>query len=176
LTGSQVSLVQALWSSQLRGVPVQVPAWQVSAPLQALPSLQVVPLGTGVCWQPWTGSQVSAVQGLPSSQLRGGPDVQVPAWQVSAPWQTLPSLQVVPLVTGVCWQPWTGSQVSVVQGLPSSHCPPGPTLPFAHGQSTLPARQHDRHECRSPRHVLIAEAKPWCARCLQAFRKNGTGI
>ena len=40
--------MQTLESLQLSAVPaVQVPAWQVSAPLQALPSAQAVPLVLG---------------------------------------------------------------------------------------------------------------------------------
>jgi len=47
--GSQVSVVHTLLSLQLSGVPVvQVPVWQVSAPLQTLLSAHEVPLVTGV--------------------------------------------------------------------------------------------------------------------------------
>jgi len=49
--------------------------------VQALPSLQVVPSVTGLFWQPSVGLQVSVVQGLPSSQLRGAPPKQTPAEQ-----------------------------------------------------------------------------------------------
>jgi hypothetical protein len=45
----QASVVHALLSSQLSGVPgVHTPAWQVSRPLQAFPSEHDAPLGTGV--------------------------------------------------------------------------------------------------------------------------------
>ncbi|PYQ01843.1 MAG: hypothetical protein DMF82_18115 [Acidobacteria bacterium] len=49
--------------------PVQVPLWQVSAPLQALPSEQEVPSATLLCAhsKPVELSHVSVVQGLPSS-------------------------------------------------------------------------------------------------------------
>jgi len=41
--------------------PVQVPAWQLSACVQALPSLQAVPLGLlGLEQAPLAGSQVPA--------------------------------------------------------------------------------------------------------------------
>lgn len=44
LAGSHESSVQRLASAQLRGAPAaQAPAWQVSAPLHALPSPQEVP-------------------------------------------------------------------------------------------------------------------------------------
>src|SRR6266850_2210681 len=53
VAGAQASAVQGLLSLQLRGVPgAQAPARQVSAPLQASPSEQEVPSGTGVWMQP----------------------------------------------------------------------------------------------------------------------------
>jgi hypothetical protein len=121
--GSQASVVQGLPSSTVRGVPGwQVPLkLQVSAPLQTLPSEQLVPAATLVWVTPFTGSQASVVQGLPSSTVRGVPGWQVPLeLQVSVPLQTLPSEQLVPVVTFVCVTPVVGSQASVVQGLPSS--------------------------------------------------------
>jgi hypothetical protein len=101
-TGSQLSVVHTLLSSQLIGVPAEhTPLWQVSSPLQTLPSGHAVPLSTGVFTQPVTGSQLSLVQTLPSLQLMGVPTVQTPAWQVSSPLQTLPSVHDDPLGTGV---------------------------------------------------------------------------
>src|SRR5262249_13900745 len=100
--GSQASSVHGLPSLQASGVPAaQVPAWQVSAPLQALPSLHDVPSATAACWQPASGSQWSEVHGLPSSHLGALPGAQVPARQVSAPLQASPSLHDVPSATGV---------------------------------------------------------------------------
>jgi hypothetical protein len=79
LTPLHTSLVQALPSSQLSIVPaVQLPLWQVSLPLQALPSLHELPFATGSCWQLSSGSQVSTVHTLPSSQLGGEPVVHTP--------------------------------------------------------------------------------------------------
>jgi hypothetical protein len=62
------SIVQTLPSSQFGGAPpTHVPFEQVSLPLQALPSLQLVPTGTGVCTgAPVVKSHESAVQALPS--------------------------------------------------------------------------------------------------------------
>src|SRR2546426_941564 len=115
-----MSVVHALPSSQLSAVPAEhAPAWHVSAPLHTLPSLHEVPFATGECWQPCTGSQVSVVQGLPSLQLGSVPGVQTPAWHVSVPLHAFPSLHEAPFATAKCWQPATGSHVSVVQGLPS---------------------------------------------------------
>jgi hypothetical protein len=45
---------------------------------------------------------VSVVQGLLSLQLSAVPLVQMPAWQVSAPLHTFPSLHDKPFVTAVC--------------------------------------------------------------------------
>src|SRR5262244_2190081 len=120
--GSQVAVVHTFPSSQLMGVPgVHTPVWQVSAPLHGFPSEQLVLLGTFVCTQaPLDMLQLSLVHGFPSLQLMGVPGVQTPAWQVSAALQGLPSEQLVPLATAVWRQPSTGSQVSVVHGLPSS--------------------------------------------------------
>jgi hypothetical protein len=112
--------VQASPSSQLSGAPgAQTPLWQLSAPLQTLPSAHDVPFSTGVLVQPNTGSQESVVQTFASLQLMGVPAVHVPAWQVSLPLQTLPSRQAVPFSTGVFAQPVTGAQESVVQTLES---------------------------------------------------------
>src|SRR2546427_613246 len=118
VAGSQLSVVQALLSLQPRGVPpVHTPAWQVSTPLQRSPSGQGVPFASAVCRQPATGSHVSVVQGLASAQLRAVPGVQAPAWQVSTPLHTFPSLHDVPFATARLRQPATGSQLSVVHGL-----------------------------------------------------------
>src|SRR5262249_28469438 len=103
VAGTHESVVQVLLSSQLGAVPaVQTPATQVSAPLHRVPSLHAVPVVTAVLRQPSTGSQESAVHGLPSSQSGAVPTVHAPAWQVSSPLQALPSLQAVPLATAGC--------------------------------------------------------------------------
>ena len=84
--------------------------------VQKSPSSQARPSGTGLATQPVAGSQLSAVQSLPSSQVGGsvptqipdtqksrvvqasassqtgaGPGMQLPASQVSAPLQKSPS-------------------------------------------------------------------------------------
>jgi hypothetical protein len=101
---------------QVIGVPdAQAPLWQVSAPLQAFPSEQLVPFATAACvhWPPVP--QVSAVQGLPSSQLT--PDVvQVPAWQVPGP-HRLGDVHVVPSATFVNAQPVLASHEPTRHGL-----------------------------------------------------------
>jgi hypothetical protein len=101
-TGSQTSFVQGLPSSQLGGVPgAQTPAWQVSIPLQTVPSSHDVPFGTAACWQPVVVLHVSVVHGLPSSQLGGVPAVHTVPEHVSSPLHALPSEHGVPFTTAV---------------------------------------------------------------------------
>jgi hypothetical protein len=120
VTALQVSFVQTFESLQLSAVPpVQEPLWQVSSPLQTLLSVHVEPFGRGVLAQPVSALQLSVVQTLLSLQLSGEPAVQVPAWQVSSPLQTVPSAHGLPLATGFVKHPMIGSQLSVVQTLPS---------------------------------------------------------
>ena len=116
-------------SLQLSDVPaVHVPPWQVSAPLQTLPSRHDVPLRTAVLVQPVVALQVSVVHTLLSLQLSAVPAVQVPAWQVSAPLHTVPSRHEVPLATAVFEQPNTGSQASVVHTFESLQLSAAPAV------------------------------------------------
>ncbi len=88
--------------------PVQTPLLQMVPVVQNWPSSQAAPFnGIGSFTHPLAGLQLSAVQKLPSLQLRAGPAVQLPARQLSAVVQAFPSLQAVPSSTGI------GSQVSV---------------------------------------------------------------
>src|SRR5688572_5952036 len=92
------------------------------------------------------GLQLSLVQGLPSSHEGGAPLEQLPFWQVAVPLQTLPSSQAVPLATLAWAQPLAGLQLSLVQGLLSSHevGVPGTQLPawqVAVPLQTLPSSQ-----------------------------------
>src|SRR5206468_2387339 len=89
------------WSAavQMTGfAPVQVPAWQVSVCVQALPSLQVLPFALfGFEHVPVAGLHVPASwHWSPAEQTTGLAPVQTPAWQVSVCVQALPSLQVLP--------------------------------------------------------------------------------
>ncbi len=91
------------WSSavQVTVFPLaHVPAWQVSVCVQALLSLQVVPLGfNGFEHAPVAGLQVPEAWHWSSAvQVTGIALVQVPAWQVSVCVQALPSLQAVPVM------------------------------------------------------------------------------
>jgi hypothetical protein len=150
LMALQESVVHASLSLQLSGVPaVQVPLWQVSAPLQTLPSVHDVPFVTFVFTQPVDVLQVSVVQAFESLQLSGVPLVQVPLWQVSAPLQTLPSLHDAPFATGVCTQPVLGLHVSMVQTFESLQL------------SGVPAVQVPLWQVSVPLHtVLSAHAVP----------------
>jgi hypothetical protein len=100
--------VPAVWQvagdPQLTGFdPVQVPLWHVSVRVQALPSLQLVPLLALVAAEqvPVDGLQVPATLQVPAVQVTGFDPVQVPPWQVSVCVHMLPSLQIVPLVAFV---------------------------------------------------------------------------
>jgi hypothetical protein len=79
VAGLQPSVVQGLPSLHVSGVPaLQAPLWQVSAPLQRLPSGHAVPLVTLVAVHPVEGLQPSVVHGLPSLHVRGVPAAQTP--------------------------------------------------------------------------------------------------
>src|SRR5438876_1181443 len=96
--GSQLSSVQTLPSSQFGGgPPTQLPFWQASSVVQALPSLQAVPLGfAGFEHLPVAGSQVPAVwHWSEAAQTTGLLPVQSPLSQVSVCVQALPSLHAV---------------------------------------------------------------------------------
>jgi hypothetical protein len=68
VAGLQPLVVQTLLSVQVSGVPaVQAPVWQVSVPLQRLPSAHAVPLAT-FAFEHCPALQVSVVQGLLSLQ------------------------------------------------------------------------------------------------------------
>src|SRR5437867_2210475 len=79
--------------------PTQAPAWQVSLCVQALASLQLVPLGlAGLLQTPDAGSQVPAVwHWLAAVHTTGLAPTKAPAWQVSLCVHALASLQLVPL-------------------------------------------------------------------------------
>ena len=78
----------------------------------------------GVCWHPFTGSQLSVVQQLPSSQFVGGPPWHDPPLQRSPVVQALLSLHG--FVFGACVHPLVGLHPSVVHTLPSSQFGAGP--------------------------------------------------
>src|SRR5436309_3528976 len=100
------------WSEavQTTGLPpVQSPLWQVSVCVQALPSLQAVPLVVvGLEDWPVAGLQVPATWHWSEA-------VQTPLWQVSAWVQASPSLQAVPSAfAGFEHVPVAGSQLPAV--------------------------------------------------------------
>jgi hypothetical protein len=119
----------------------QTPAWQVSTPLQALPSPQPVPSATGGFEHaPDAGSHVPALwQASEALHAMGAPDVQAPAWQVSFCVHALPSSQTVPFgaettahwpVAGshapAKWHASAGEHVATLAGLqtPAEHVSP----------------------------------------------------
>ncbi len=121
--GSQLSRVHGLPSLTTGGAPVWhwPAALQLSEPLQALPSEQLVPAASGVCTGPVEGLQESVVQGLPSLKTGAVPAAQLPlAVHASAPLQALPSVQEEPLGSATWRTPRLAWQLSVVHGFPSS--------------------------------------------------------
>ena len=121
--GSQLSSVQLLPSSQSLGTPTQVPASHVSRTVHGSALLQATPV-SGTCTQaPVVGSQLSAVQLLPSLHDLGVP-VHTPARQVSPVVHACWSSQAT-ASSGACTQaPVRPSQLSAVHGLPSSQLAP----------------------------------------------------
>src|SRR5262249_59822656 len=97
------------------------------------------PSRRGVCVQPSEGLQLSSVQGLPSSQLGGGPPAQLPALEVWLVVQALPSSHEEVLFE--CWHPLAGSHESSVQPLLSSQSGAGPPtqMPSAHRSDVVQA-------------------------------------
>ncbi len=122
LAGLQPSCVHGLVSPQLTAPPpVQVPATHVSFCVHAFPSLHAVPAVAGAWAHAWVfTSQESTVHGLPSLQSFPTVAWHCPLVQALADEQSLPSSQVVPLVTFACAQPLAGLHESVVQTLLSS--------------------------------------------------------
>src|SRR5437870_1936058 len=145
------------------GPPTQTPPAEVSAVVDALPSLHGRVFGAFT--QPVAGSRGSGVHAFAESQLGAGPPTQVPFAQVSAVVQALPSshgkvfggpthtpaAQVSPEVQGLpslqgrvftaFTQPVAGLQESVVHTLPSLQLGGGPPTqtPAAHVSAVVQA-------------------------------------
>ena len=123
VAAAQESTVQILPSSQgSAGPPTQLPPAHLSAVVQA--SLSSHASALLACWQPRVVSQESSVQTFESLHEIVVP-THVPLEQWSVPVQALLSLQGF-VSSFVDLQPRTGSQVSSVQALPSSHTVAGP--------------------------------------------------
>ena len=105
-------------------VPTQAEFLHKSPTVHASPSVQGSRLGAKM--QPDFGSQLSVVQGFPSSQVVTVPGKHRPPLQLSPTVQTLPSLQETPSLA-LDVQPLTVSQVSNVQGFLSSQTTGEPT-------------------------------------------------
>ena len=86
------SSVHGFPSSQLVGVPLQVPPAQVSPVVHALPSEQLPPFAGG-CAQP-PASHTSCVHGFPSPQSSAGPLTHPLPWHLSPTVQVSPSVQL----------------------------------------------------------------------------------
>src|SRR5687767_1721735 len=136
--------LHAVGAPHTTGVPVkQTPLLHASAPLQKLASAQEVPFGTPTCMQPQLGSHTSRVQGFRSSGHAAGSfdDTQSADLQVSEPLQTFVSEHGAPSGRVTLKQPVLGTQVSMVQALPSSHrsCTPALHRPPKHSSVPLQA-------------------------------------
>lgn len=141
LSAKHTSSVQALPSSQFaEPTVVQKPPWQLSPAVQALPSLQVAPLGNGVNLQsPVTASQPSVVHTRPSWQILPLP-LHLPPTHFSPVVHGLPSSQIAPSGAGACAQVPVPSQLSVVHGSLSSQPLTGPPhLPAVHASGLVHA-------------------------------------
>src|SRR5947199_14240 len=94
---------------------MQLSFWQVSVCVQALPSLQAVPLVlfVGAEHTPVAGLQGPGSWHWPTARTTGFAPTQLPFWQASVCVQALPSLQAVPLVlfVGAEHTPVAGLQV-----------------------------------------------------------------
>src|SRR5262245_55672216 len=118
-----MSSVQSMPSlGQTKGCPagMQPPnaGSQTSNPLQSIPSLQTMLFGT--CSQVPGSLQASAVQAIPSSQLKGGVFTQPSCGsQVSIPLQANPSSHSA-LLGAWLHCPVCGLQASTVHPMPSS--------------------------------------------------------
>ena len=111
------------WATQTTPfMPVQVPAWQVSVCVHALPSLHGSPFGAaGFEHVPVAWSHVPATWHWSCAvQTTGLAPTQLPATHVSVWVQAFPSLHPVPSGAALCWQTPVASQVSVVHGSWSS--------------------------------------------------------
>ena len=152
VAGWQESSVQMLPSSHNGGGPPRhVPTEHTSVVVQAFPSLQgfvLLPYR-----QPRSGSQLSSVHTLASSQVSGGPPTHTPPEQESPVVQAFPSLHGLLLFVNT--QPVVGLHVSVVQRIPSSQTSGAPpaqappaqvslvvhALPSLHGLALFTLRQ-----------------------------------
>jgi hypothetical protein len=116
--------------TEVPALDLQVPLWQVSTPLHALPSLHEVPSATGECDTAPLASQPSAVHGFLSSMVAIADPLQLPPEQVPAVVPTPPAQEAAPQakVLFVCVTcPVVALQLSVVQTFPSSMAAVVPT-------------------------------------------------
>ena len=161
--GSQLSVVQTLPSSQVSGVPGRTASRpDRSRPrCRRSPSAHEVPFNTGAVVHPRTGSHAVCRAELPSSQVERRPGVHVPR---------LTGLVTVADVRrrhrrcrwapSGFWHPEPGSQLSVVQTLPSSQVRGVPAV-HAPSDRSRPRCTHRRRRrrCRPPRGVLAPKSR-----------------
>jgi hypothetical protein len=152
--------------------PVQVPPWQVSACVQALPSLHAVPFGLGTAAHaPVPGLHVPTLHALVSPlQSTDVPllQVSVPRSHVSAPLQALPSLQSASFwhlqaALSTVQPPAVSLQLSTVHAMPSSQVTALPAhVPFVHASPlvhTSPSLQDVPSAAAGFEQVPVAESQ-----------------
>jgi hypothetical protein len=143
VSGLHPSVVQGSVSAQLGAAPpVQTPATQASPVVQALPSLQPVPLGTaGFEHLPVAGAQVPALwQASEAVQVTGLAWLHLPPEQVSVPLhRSASAVQLLPPQQAWPWPPHRQLPLAQVRLLPQalpevqqgwSLAPQGWQLPF----------------------------------------------
>jgi hypothetical protein len=163
----QVSSVHGLPSSQLTGVPLQVPFTQWSPDVHALPSSQDPEVGVWV-QVPVAMSHASAVQGFPSSQLphigaSGELASTAGASMVTPPEPPLPPLPLVPPLPP---EPPLPPLPPVPPVPPTPPLPLEPPFPFI-AESSPHETASTRHATRAP---LIRILTSSSLRCLSSNR------
>jgi hypothetical protein len=106
----------------------------------------------------------SVVHALPSLQVRPEPGVHVPAWHVSAPLQTLPSLHEEPFDRVLKTQPLAALHESVVHALPSLQVRAWPAMHAPAWQVSVPLQALPSLHCelslQGTQPGICAQAQP----------------
>src|SRR5262249_20740477 len=153
--------------------PVQVPDWQVSVCVQALPSLHAVPSALAGLAQPAAGGLLLPAEGVGSPAVHGAPaepgpvpegqgavrgDAAAPRRAPSSVCvQALPSLHAVPSATLVWTHPATGSQLSTVHGLWSSQFNGVPATQAPDAQVSWPLQRFPSSHSDAPSSICPSQ-------------------
>ena len=130
------------------GLPLHLPPAQASPEVHGSPSSQVPEPGSCLHGSPFAkASQLSVVQGSPSSQESALPALHRPPAQPSLPVQGLPSLHVVPVAALLQMHAAVFAlQAPTMQSSPEAHAFAAPALQVApshtSGVQASPSRSH----------------------------------